>query len=370
MSLISAIPQRIVLTTGNGQNYLSWTEVAGATGYIVQRSTSGLLGTFSTVGTPTVNNFLDNTVTSGIQYWYQVASTSVAGTSGFNATGTNSLPLTITPCLPGQINLGYLRYHSKLRADKLHSNYLTDDEWNFNINQSANRLYDLLIRKFGDKYFLAPPLVIDSTSVILQQGSLAYIVNPNGSNYPVNGVPAPALFKLAGVDASSGAAASANQNAWFTLPVFNWIDRNRYNTLQLAGTVSSIYGLSYCPNGNNIYFIPFPNNAQSLQLWYVPMLTQMLKDTDMMPFSISGWSELVIIDAGIKALIKEESYDQAQKLIDERSNIIERIETTAPNRDVGQPNVISNTRSSSGDPNYGSLGGLRSGGFGPGWGWG
>lgn len=359
MALISAIPQQVVLNTGNGQNLLSWAEVAGATNYTVQRSLSGLLGTFVTVGSPVVNNYLDTAVTSGIQYWYQVGSVSLGGSSGFNSTGTNSLPLTVVPCLPGQINLGYLRYHSKLRADKLHSNFLTQDEWNFNINQSANKLYDLLIRKFGDKYFFAPPLIFNTN------GTSVYPI-PDGLLY--NG--APALFKLAGVDCSSGAAASNNGNAWFTLPTFNWIDRNRYNTLQTAGTVTSVYGLSYCQQGNNIYFIPFPTNAQSIQLWYIPILNQMLKDTDMMPFSISGWSELVIVDAGIKALVKEESFDQAQKLIDERSDILMRIETTAPNRDVGQANVISNTRAGAGDPNFGSLGGFGSGGFGPGWGWG
>jgi hypothetical protein len=95
------------------------------------------------------------------------------------------------------------------------------------------------------------------------------------------------------------------------------------------------------------------------------MLRQMLQDTDMMPFSISGWSELVIVDAAIKACIKEESYDQAASLIQERAGLITRVEETAPSRDVGQPNVVSNTRSGSGDPNFGALGGFGSGGYGP-----
>lgn len=355
---ISSIPQNVVLTTGNGQNYLTWNQVVGATSYDVQRSTTGLLGSYVTVSTPTVPFYLDQAATPGVQYWYQVASVNPAGTSNYNGIGTNSLPLTIASCLPGQINLGYLRYHSKLRADKLKSNFLTVDEWNFNINQSATRLYDLLITKYGEKYFFAPPLVISTN------GTDVYPI-PDGSNYPVNGSPAPALYKLAGVDASSGAAAANNGNAWFTLPTFNWIDRNRFNTLNLAGSVTSVFGLAYCWQGSNIYFQPFPTNAQSLRLWYVPMITQLLLDTDMMPFSISGWSELVIVDAAIKALIKEESYDQANSLINERTGLLTRIEETAPNRDVGQPNVVSNSRSGAGDPNFGSIGSWGSGGFGP-----
>lgn len=356
---ISSIPQNVVLATGNGQNYLTWNEVVGATSYKVQRSLTGLLGSFTDLATPAVTFYLDSSVTAGVQYWYQVASVNAAGTSNYNGIGTNSLPLSIVPCLPGQINLGYIRYMSKLKADKLKSNFITVDEWNFNINQSANRLYDLLITKFGDRYFFAPPLIFSSN------GTNVYPI-PNGLNYSA----APALYKLSGVDASSGSASANNGNAWFTLPTFNWIDRNKYNTLQLAGTVTAIYGLAYCWQGSNIYFQPYPTNAQSFQLWYVPMLTQMLQDIDMMPFSISGWSELVIVDAAIKALVKEESFEEAAVLISERASIIERIEETAANRDVGQPNVISNSRAGAGDPNFGTLGGWGSGGFGPGFGWG
>lgn len=361
MALTSAIPQQIVLNTGNGQNYLSWAQVAGATNYVVQRSPSGLLGTFTTIASPTVNNYLDNTVTVGVQYWYQVGSLIGTTPSGFNSTGTNSLPLTAVPCLPGQINLGYLRYQSKLRADKLRSNFLTDDEWNFNINQSANRLYDVLVQKYGDKYFLAPPVQFNS-SAFNNNTNFGFNVYPmpNGANF--SGVPA--LFKLAGVDCST----NQNNNQWFTMPKFNWIDRNKYSTLQLAGTTNSIFGLQYCENGNNIYVIP-TSGAVAFQYWYVPMLVQMLQDIDMMPFSISGWSELVIVDAGIKALIKEESFDQAAVLIQERTGILERIEKIAANRDVGTPNTISNTRNAAGDPNFPNWGNGGNG-WGGGGGWG
>lgn len=356
INALTSIPQNLVITTGNGQIYLTWDQVLGVTGYTVQRSTTGLYGSFTTLAASVqVNNYLDTASTPGTQYWYQVASNNSGGTSNFASEGTNGLPLTITSCLPGQINLGYLRYMSKLRADKLNSQFLTDDEWNFNINQSMTRLYDLLITKFGDKYFLAPPLQFFTSGI-------ANYPMPDGQNYGA----APALYKLAGVDVG----VNASNNQWFSLPKFNWIDRNRYSTLQLAGTVQSIYGLAYCDFGNTLFFIPLPTNAQAIQLWYIPIVTQMLLDTDMMPFSISGWSELVIVDAAIKALIKEESYDQAAALIEERAGLLERIETTAANRDVGQPNTVSNTRARVGDQNFGSFGGFGSSGFGNGFGWG
>jgi hypothetical protein len=354
INALTSVPQNVVLTTGNAQNYLSWQEMAGATGYTVQRSTTGLQGSFTTLaGSVLVNKYLDTAVTAGVQYWYQVASNNASGTSSFNTIGTNALPLTITPCLPGQINLGYLRYMSKLKADKLNSEFLTDDEWNFNINQSAFRLYDLLIQKFGEKYFLAP-------SVLFNTNGTAVYPLPNGSNYSN----AAALYKLAGVDV----AINAGTNQWFTLPKFNWIDRNKFSSIQISGTLQGIYGLSYCDFGSNLYFIPLPA-IQTIQIWYIPIMQQLLQDVDMLPFSISGWSELVMVDAAIKALMKEESFEQAGALIEERSGLLNRIETTAANRDVGQPNSVSNTRARCGDQNFGNFGGFGSG-FGNGSGWG
>lgn len=361
INALTSVPQNIVLTTGNSQNYLSWAQVVGATGYTVQRSLTGLVGSYADLAISSTNTYLDNSVSPGTQYWYQVASNNSGGTSSFNSLGTNGLTLSITPCLPGQINLGYIRYMSKLKADKLNSEFLTDDEWNFNINQSMKRLYDVLVTKFGDKYFLAPQIQIPTSTFTIFQG-MAFVPIPNGSLYNN----APALYKLAGVDVS----VNPSNGQWFTLPKFNWIDRNRYSTLQLSGTVQSIYGLAYCDNGSNIYFIPQPQASLYVQLWYVPIVTELLQDTDMMPFSISGWSELVMVDAAIKALIKEESYEQAQSLIAERAELLERIETTAANRDVGQANTVSNTRARCGDQNFGSVNGFNPNGFGGGSGWG
>lgn len=347
-TLLPSTPQNVVVTTGNGQVLISWDEVVGSLRYEISRSTTGLVGSFTSIGNTNFTHFVDTTTLVEVIYYYQVAANNDDGTGTYATLGTNGLPLSAVPCLPGQINLGFLRYMSKLKADKLNSEFLTTDEWNFNINQSATRLYDLLITKFGDKYFLAPPVQFPTN------GGASYTL-PNGALYGA----APALYKLAGVDAGLNLA----NNQWFTLPKFNWIDRNRYATLQLAGTVQSIYGLAYCDFGNQLYFIPLPTVAQVIQLWYIPMLPTLLLDTDMMPFSISGWSELVIVDAAIKALIKEESYDQAQILIGERAELIKRIEETAANRDVGQPNTVSNTRARAGDQNFGGI----FGGFG-GWG--
>lgn len=348
--MIAGIPQNIVLQTGNGQNFLTWSIVSGATGYSVQRSIDGV--TFSSIGTPSVPNYLDTSVSVGIEYFYQIGSTNSSGTSGYSV----PYPLSITPCLPGQINLGYIRYLSILRADKLNSQYLTLDEWNSNINQSMYELRDIMVTKFGDDYFLAPPLLIPLTG-------LDYYPIPDGSNYSG----AKALFKLNGIDANIAGAAPGPNAGWIPLSRSNWSDRDKYTTFPgQAGALNNIYQMSYRVMGNNIFIFP-TNMNQLIRLWYIPIMTQLLQDTDMLDFSLSGWSEYIIVDAAMKAMVKEESLEKWNALNSIKQSLILRIETTAANRDVGQPNTVSNVRSTMGDPGFSNWGnGYGGGGFGGG----
>lgn len=367
--LISAIPSGVYITTGNGQVCLNWNIVAGATGYPIQRSIDGV--TFSALTTATTNVYVDTTATIGTQYWYQVASISSAGTSGYNATGSNSLPLVITPCAPGQINLGYLRYQSRLRADQLKSNFLTVDEWNILINQSNMELYDVLVCKFGEDYFLATPLIITSSNL------QAYPL-PNGTNYLQTngqpdpaGTPAPACYKVYGIDLNSYGAALNNPQGWRSMSRFNWADRNKYNFL--LGAASNNVSGQYCQfqyreMGTSVYILPI-NSGQYFRLWYVPLSNQLLLDTDMLPFSYSGWHEYIVVDVAAKALAKQEFYEQAAELMQRKAALLERIEVTAANRDVGQPNTATNSRAMLGDPNFGGGNGYGFGNLGGG-GWG
>jgi hypothetical protein len=347
---ISYQPTNVVLQTGNGQNLLTWNLVSGATSYSIQRSTDGI--NFTPLGTSISPSYLDAAVAIGTSYYYQVASVNISGTSAYS----NCYPTNITPCLPGQINLGYIRYLSQLRADKLNSQYLTIDEWNSNINQSMYELYDILVTKFGDDYFLAPPIQINLTG--LQSYPL-----PDGSLYGG----APALYKLNGVDANISGAVTGPNAGWIPLSRFNWSDRDKYTTWPgQAGALNNIYQISYRQMGNNLFIIP-TNQNMLIQIWYVPVMTQLLLDTDMLSFSISGWVEYIINDVAMKAMVKEESFEKWTALQNKNNIILERIETTAANRDVGQPNSVSNTRSTMGDPGFSSWGnGYGGGGFGGG----
>lgn len=340
-------PQNIVLQTGDGRNLVSWNIVVGATGYNIQRSTDGL--NFTSVGSSVAPFYLDATVSVGSTYYYQVASTNLSGTSSYTA----SYPASIVPCLPGQISLGYLRYLAQLRADKLNSQYLTLDEWNSNINQSTYGLRDILVTNYGEDYFLAPPLLIPLTGQ-------AFYPLPDGALYSG----APAIFKLSGVDVNIFGADPTINASWAPVSRFNWSDRNKYTTFpNQAGALNNIYQMAYREMGNNLFIIP-ANVNQLVRLWYVPVMKQLLLDSDMLDFSFSGWSEFIINDAAMKGMIKEESLEKWNALSAANQAIVTRIEATAANRDVGQPNTVSNTRSSMGDPGFSNWGGGFSGGGG------
>lgn len=69
-----ALPSKVnnfYVTQADGRVFLQWDIAAGATSYNIQRSTDGV--NFVSYANPTVNQYLDTSVTLGTAYWYQVA---------------------------------------------------------------------------------------------------------------------------------------------------------------------------------------------------------------------------------------------------------------------------------------------------------
>jgi hypothetical protein len=312
-----SIPQNLIAQQGNGQIYLSWDQVAGATGYPLQRSTDNV--NFSTIATLTAAEYLDPSVIVGTTYYYRVAST-----NGIQSSFSNSV--SAVPALTGEMSLGQVRLLAQQRADRVNSNFVTKEEWNSYINQSYTELYDLLVTLYED-YYVAPPLTFQT------DGSTSQYTLPNGSNFSG----APAFYKLLGVDCGLG----ANNNAWVTLHKFDFISRNRYVFPNVTSTFLGVFNLRYRVVGNTLFFIPTPSANQYIRLWYIPRVATLLKDSDMLQ-SISGWVEYVIVDAAIKCLQKEES--DVTVLMAQKQMLIDRIQSSAMNRDAGQPDTISDVR--------------------------
>lgn len=226
-----------------------------------------------------------------------------------------------------------LRTAVRQRSDMVNDQFISDSELTSYINQSYFELYDILVQKYGDNYYVANP----------------YTISTDGSNQFFS-LPTD-FYKLLGVDL----ALSNTNDSFVTIRPFNFSDRNRY----AVPNFQSFYGVTnmrYRLNGDKLWLTPTPAGNQTIRLWYVPKLTTLSADGDTVD-GISGWTEYIIVDACIKALAKQESDVTVFAL--QKAELIKRIENAAENRDAGNPATVADTQfsdlwSSASGSGYGS----------------
>lgn len=203
------------------------------------------------------------------------------------------------------------------RADMVNSQFCTDSELTSYINQSYFELYDLLVQKYGDNYYVQTP----------------YVFATDGTSFQY---PLPTdFYKLLGLDL----ALANTQDSWVTIKPFMFADRNNYS----VPNFQSFYGvtnLRYRINGNNLWLTPIPAANQQLRIWYVPKMPTLNTGSDTVD-GVSGWTEYIIVDAAMKALNKEES--DVSVLMADKAALIQRIEAAGENRDAGSPPKVADT---------------------------
>ncbi len=344
---IPGIPQNMVVQSANQEILVSWDLSTGATSYDIQRSLDNVTFTdlVSISGSPLATSYVDSAVSLATQYWYQVRATNSDGSSSYTESDSG------VPVPSGELCLSQIRLKAMQRADRVNGQFVTMAEWNSYINQSMFELYDLLVTLYED-YFMASPVqfTVNGSQFLypFPDGSTTFLNPISGQNFV-----APAMYKLLGVDLALNNAT----NAYVTLNKFMFNDRNRFVYPNTASTIYGVFNMQYRTMGSNIEFIPTPSAGQQIRLWYVPRLTELLQDTDTTQMGISGWIEYVIVKAAYYALTKEES--DTQPLVTQLVALTERINASAANRDAGQPEKISDTRSN----NSGGWGNGFGGGF-------
>lgn len=178
---------------------------------------------------------------------------------------------------PGYSTLASLRIQSQERSDQLNSSFLDVSEWNRNIQGSYKELYDLLVAAYGSDYYVATPVLftVSGTAQLyaLPNGTLSFTSGVDGTT-----ITAPAFYKLLGVDLQ---LSPGNPGSYVTIRPFNFADRNRYAVPNFQ-SFFGVTNLRYRLNGNNIWFTPIPAGGQVVQLWYIPI------PTDIQPEVICG----------------------------------------------------------------------------------
>jgi hypothetical protein len=348
---IPAVPTTFTVQSGQQNNFIQWDMISGATSYVLQRSTDGVnfttLITLSAVnpgGGAPWNYYLDagDNVspagpTVGTQYWYQVNATNGSGSSVYTT------PATVVTVDYGIVSLGYLRYQAQSRCDRINSTFVSKGEWNSYITEARKQFYNIMTTAYGNDYFVANPYT--------------YTLSGSTQFYPLPSD----FYKLLGVEVALN---GSDPLSWVTIKKFEFIERNRWSFPNVY-TFYGITNLRYRLNGSNIYMVPPTlGGGQTMRIWYVPRPKTLLADTDIVD-GIAGYEEFVIVTAAMIALIKEESPTAAEfkALKDEQ---IEMITDAANNRDIAQPEQVSDTkRINSGwsdeDGNYGSGSGYGGG---------
>lgn len=231
--------------------------------------------------------------------------------------------------------------------------YVSNAVFTFTVS-SANATIGSVYSNNGYQYTVTSTIVAGTTLATTGQGTpLPYgtLTKTSGtgdnqitfSKYvaTLSGQPAPAFYKMAGVDLAVNT--STVNPAWVTLKKFNFIDRNKYVYPNSTSTIYGVYNQAYRIMGQQIDFIPVPAGNQTIRLWYVPRLPSLLNDVDLTTLGYSGWLRYPIVRAAKYSLDKEEGADTS-KLDTEIAFLKQRIEQMASNRDAGMPDTISDTR--------------------------
>lgn len=299
----------------------------------------------------------------------------------------------------GLVTLGSLRLQAQQKADMVNSQFLTTPEWNINITNSRKELYDLLISAYGNQYSVAAPYAFTTT------GNTNLYALPDGLTTvdAVTGLTAAPFYKLIGVDLRT----VANPNQWITLKRFEFTERNKYSvsnqysyygitTLQYQIVGSNLWLTPVPVSGQTLqmWYIPEPSNLQATIIGAITSSSAVITTPDTSQLSvgmtvygtniptnatissivtntsitissacqttasnqlisawidtttvdgISGWEEYIILDAAIKARIKEESDIQA--LMIQKASMLDRINQLSESRDASLPSRVSDTQS-------------------------
>lgn len=296
------------------------------------------------------------------------------------------------------VSLGWLRTQSQQRADLENNPAVSDPEWNGYLTNSRKRLYNMLVGAYGNDYFVSSyyNFTLGSSQFVpLPTGAPTFI--------DADGNIAPKMFKLLDVDLQYSAAPSGwitlkrfeeierNKYQWNNTAVtYTGYSNLRY---RLSGTNLMFVPLPMSGQVGRIRYIPAPTNLQyalsgfsvsgtavigsmsdttgvvsgmrahSFLQGVLPSNTTVLSvTTTTMTLSnnalasvnantfamwtdatvvdgISGWDEFIILDAAVKAQIKQEG--PSQELMLEREKIIAEIEALAEGRDAGQAQHVS-----------------------------
>lgn len=207
------------------------------------------------------------------------------------------------------VTVGELKTRIRERADAVgDTSWVTDAELGRYIDAGYTELVDLLLK--------ADIHLFEVTSDVTTDGIT------DTYDLPAD------FYKLLGVDYKW----SSSPEKYVGVPVVTFGERNRYTSL-FVSTLYGAYAAGYRIIGNQVKFYPLPPANQTYRLIYVPCAAELASLADDTAVDgISGYDELLIISAAILMATKEGNTEGVQILKAARAEMIDRIATTAIDR--------------------------------------
>lgn len=219
-----------------------------------------------------------------------------------------------------------LRTATRQRADMENSTFVLDAELNDYLNSSLAELYDMVIATYED-YFL------NASTVTVASGA-------NTIPFPVDSTGTPTVLKVRGVDYQIGGS------GWVSLRPFQFSERNAL-TLDVRRAQYTAPQRTYRVGPTSIFLLPEIDASGVYRMWYIPTLTPLVADTDVLTLP-QYWDEYAVCDAAIKCAQKEEG--DVSTLMGQKAALIARINASARSRDAGEPPRVSDVRRDEGWP--------------------
>lgn len=219
------------------------------------------------------------------------------------------------------VTLAELMALVRSRVDMPVGGFITDDELKAFINAGARRLYGMLVKLDVDAYLKSATLTLAPDRVALPSD----------------------FFKLGRVEVLIEGVPRA-------LRRFNVQDDLQRAPVAYAGLWNSP-PQSYQLRGQQLLCTPNAPPYPNVTIWYAPdtwcksaggtAQRALVLATDYID-CVNGWDELIILEAGIRCLQKEES--PWRELAAERDRLMEEIRAEADDRDAAQPRTAIDVR--------------------------
>ena len=170
------------------------------------------------------------------------------------------------------VTLLQLRTQARERADMENSDFISDSELTYYINQSYEELYYLLVARYED-------YCTKESSETVAQGSSSFTLPTD-------------FYKLRGLDL----ALDSGGNNFTPVPRFNWTNWNISNA-NVSRLLSGQFNVSYRIVGDQMELVPTDSSQGDYRMWYIPIYTPLVSNSDVATTAVSSNSSLRLNNA-------------------------------------------------------------------------